>query len=119
MLTRKCGPTVHDRNPITSYLSAQLQHTLALELPRLLTPDNLVIRGGLVEVVNFEATTVLLQLLTCVFAYTGKEKAVELPTVHHAKTAKNKKNSVAARGNWILQEVCDTLVQGWRIRKDG
>ena len=28
MLTRKCGPTVLGRNPITSYLTAQVQHTL-------------------------------------------------------------------------------------------
>ena len=34
---------------------------------------NLVIRGGLVEVVNFEATTMLLQLLTCVFAHWRRE----------------------------------------------
>ena len=40
MLTRKGGPTVLGRNPITSYLTAQLQHTLlALEFPRLLAPD--------------------------------------------------------------------------------
>ena len=43
MLTRKGGPTVLGRNPITRYLTAQLQHTLlALELPRLLTPELLV-----------------------------------------------------------------------------
>ena len=36
MLTRKGGPTDLGRNPITSFLTAQLQHTLlALELPRL------------------------------------------------------------------------------------
>ena len=40
MLIRKGGPTVLGRNPITSHLTAQLQHTLlALESPRLLTPD--------------------------------------------------------------------------------
>ena len=45
--------------------------------------------GGLVEVGNFEAMTMLLQLPTCVFAHTGKEEAVELPTVHHAKLREN------------------------------
>ena len=46
---------------------------------------------GLVEVGNFEAMTMLLQLPT---SHTGKEEAVELPTVHHAKL---RENSVTAR----------------------